>query len=114
MDINLRAVKRVLYHHRTQGKAVEGVHIRGVTDALGVQDHQDAGRRHPAGVVLDPEGRGADPHRAVLHRRGVGGHSRSTLAPEDTPRVSKTRTADLASSIGSKRNATASRSSATG
>ncbi len=25
---------RVLYHHRTQGKAVEGVHIRGVTDAL--------------------------------------------------------------------------------
>ena len=34
MDINLRAVKRVLYHHRTQGKAVEGVHIRGVTDAL--------------------------------------------------------------------------------
>lgn len=26
--------KRVLYHHRTQGKAVEGVHIRGVTDAL--------------------------------------------------------------------------------
>ncbi len=29
-----RAVRRVLYHHRTQGKAVEGVHIRGVTDAL--------------------------------------------------------------------------------
>jgi glycosyltransferase involved in cell wall biosynthesis len=28
------AVRRVLYHHRTQGKAVEGVHIRGVTDAL--------------------------------------------------------------------------------
>jgi glycosyltransferase involved in cell wall biosynthesis len=27
-------VRRVLYHHRTQGKAVEGVHIRGVTDAL--------------------------------------------------------------------------------
>lgn len=27
-------VQRVLYHHRTQGKAVEGVHIRGVTDAL--------------------------------------------------------------------------------
>jgi glycosyltransferase involved in cell wall biosynthesis len=25
---------RVLYHHRTQGKAVEGVHIRGITDAL--------------------------------------------------------------------------------
>lgn len=34
MDTNLRAIKRVLYHHRTQGKAVEGVHIRGVTDAL--------------------------------------------------------------------------------
>lgn len=29
-----RAVRRVLYHHRTQGKAVEGVHIRGITDAL--------------------------------------------------------------------------------
>ena len=28
------AVRRVLYHHRTQGKAVEGVHIRGITDAL--------------------------------------------------------------------------------
>lgn len=28
------AVQRVLYHHRTQGKAVEGVHIRGITDAL--------------------------------------------------------------------------------
>jgi glycosyltransferase involved in cell wall biosynthesis len=27
-------VKRVLYHHRTQGKAVEGVHIRSITDAL--------------------------------------------------------------------------------
>jgi glycosyltransferase involved in cell wall biosynthesis len=27
-------IKRVLYHHRTQGKAVEGVHIRGITDAL--------------------------------------------------------------------------------
>lgn len=27
-------VKRVLYHHRTQGKAVEGVHIRGISDAL--------------------------------------------------------------------------------
>ncbi len=27
-------VKQVLYHHRTQGKAVEGVHIRGITDAL--------------------------------------------------------------------------------
>jgi len=27
-------VQRMLYHHRTQGKAVEGVHIRGITDAL--------------------------------------------------------------------------------
>ena len=26
--------RRVLYHHRTQGKAVEGVHIRGISDAL--------------------------------------------------------------------------------
>lgn len=30
----LAGVRRVLYHHRTQGKAVEGVHIRGITDAL--------------------------------------------------------------------------------
>ncbi|MHC9084457.1 glycosyltransferase family 4 protein [Luteimonas sp. RIT-PG2_3] len=28
------SVRKVLYHHRTQGKAVEGVHIRGITDAL--------------------------------------------------------------------------------
>ncbi len=35
MDQKLsKLVKRVLYHHRTQGKAVEGVHIRGITDAL--------------------------------------------------------------------------------
>ena len=27
-------LNRVLYHHRTQGKAVEGVHIRGVVDGL--------------------------------------------------------------------------------
>jgi glycosyltransferase involved in cell wall biosynthesis len=31
---NGHRVRRVLYHHRTQGKAVEGVHIRGITDAL--------------------------------------------------------------------------------
>jgi glycosyltransferase involved in cell wall biosynthesis len=30
----LQTVHRVLYHHRTQGKAVEGVHIRSITDAL--------------------------------------------------------------------------------
>lgn len=45
-------VRRVLYHHRTQGKAVEGVHIRGITDAL-----------RAAGVAVDiislP---GADPY----------------------------------------------------
>lgn len=35
MDQKLSSlVTRVLYHHRTQGKAVEGVHIRGITDAL--------------------------------------------------------------------------------
>lgn len=28
------SARRVLYHHRTQGKAVEGVHIRGIVDAL--------------------------------------------------------------------------------
>jgi glycosyltransferase involved in cell wall biosynthesis len=33
-------LKRVLYHHRTQGKAVEGVHIRGITDALRVKGTQ--------------------------------------------------------------------------
>lgn len=27
-------IREVLYHHRTQGKAVEGIHIRGVVDAL--------------------------------------------------------------------------------
>jgi glycosyltransferase involved in cell wall biosynthesis len=31
---NSAQVRRVLYHHRTQGKAVEGVHIRGITDGL--------------------------------------------------------------------------------
>lgn len=29
-----KQVQRMLYHHRTQGKAVEGVHIRGITDAM--------------------------------------------------------------------------------
>lgn len=29
-----QAIRRILYHHRTQGKAVEGVHIRSITDAL--------------------------------------------------------------------------------
>ncbi len=32
--MSLDGVDRVLYHHRTQGKAVEGVHIRGIADAL--------------------------------------------------------------------------------
>lgn len=52
--IDLHGVRRVLYHHRTQGKAVEGVHIRGITDAL-----------RAAGVAVDiislP---GADPYAA--------------------------------------------------
>jgi glycosyltransferase involved in cell wall biosynthesis len=34
MTTHAAPFKRVLYHHRTQGKAVEGVHIRGITDAL--------------------------------------------------------------------------------
>jgi glycosyltransferase involved in cell wall biosynthesis len=43
---------RVLYHHRTQGKAVEGVHIRGITDALRAE-----------GVVVDVMSLpGADPY----------------------------------------------------
>jgi glycosyltransferase involved in cell wall biosynthesis len=33
-------LKRVLYHHRTQGKAVEGVHIRAITDALRAEGTQ--------------------------------------------------------------------------
>lgn len=45
-------IKRVLYHHRTQGKAVEGVHIRSIADAMKAE-----------GVVVDilslP---GADPY----------------------------------------------------
>ena len=31
--------RHVLYHHRTQGKAVEGVHIRGIADALRAEGH---------------------------------------------------------------------------
>jgi glycosyltransferase involved in cell wall biosynthesis len=31
---NNRRIRHMLYHHRTQGKAVEGVHIRGITDAM--------------------------------------------------------------------------------
>ena len=45
-------LKRVLYHHRTQGKAVEGVHIRSITDAL-----------RSAGVAVDVMSLpGADPY----------------------------------------------------
>jgi glycosyltransferase involved in cell wall biosynthesis len=33
-DTLSKQVQRMLYHHRTQGKAVEGVHIRGITDAM--------------------------------------------------------------------------------
>lgn len=32
-----QAPPRVLYHHRTQGKAVEGIHIRSIADALRAQ-----------------------------------------------------------------------------
>ena len=34
MEPSESPVHRILYHHRTQGKAVEGIHIRSVTDAL--------------------------------------------------------------------------------
>jgi len=27
-------MKRILYHHRTQGRGVEGVHIRGMVDSF--------------------------------------------------------------------------------
>jgi glycosyltransferase involved in cell wall biosynthesis len=33
-DKLFQSVQRMLYHHRTQGKAVEGVHIRSITDAM--------------------------------------------------------------------------------
>ena len=47
-----KTVKRMLYHHRTQGKAVEGVHIRGITDAM-----------RAAGVPVDVMSLpGADPY----------------------------------------------------
>lgn len=46
------AIGHVVYHHRTQGKAVEGVHIRGIVDAL---------RAEGIGVeVVSPPG--ADPY----------------------------------------------------
>lgn len=49
-------VRKVLYHHRTQGKAVEGVHIRGITDALRAQ-----------GVTVDVLSLpGADPYSAPV------------------------------------------------
>ncbi len=47
-------VQRMLYHHRTQGKAVEGVHIRGITDAMRV-----AGV--PVDIISLP---GADPYKS--------------------------------------------------
>ena len=46
-------LQRVLYHHRTQGKAVEGVHIRGITDALRAKDVE-------VDIISLP---GADPYR---------------------------------------------------
>jgi len=47
-------VGKVLYHHRTQGKAVEGVHIRGITDALRAEGvHVD--------IISLP---GADPYKS--------------------------------------------------
>ena len=46
------SVRRVLYHHRTQGKAVEAVHIRGVVDVL-------RGRGVKVDVMSIP---GADPY----------------------------------------------------
>ena len=44
---------RILYHHRTRGRDVEGVHIRGVVNALRAQGHQ-------VSVVSFP---GADPEQ---------------------------------------------------
>ncbi|HET8765290.1 MAG TPA: glycosyltransferase WbuB, partial [Rhodanobacter sp.] len=44
---------RILYHHRTQGRQVEGVHIRGIVGGL-----RDLG--HEVEIVSFP---GADPER---------------------------------------------------
>ena len=58
---------RIIYHHRTRGRHVEGVHIRGIVDAL-------RGLGHQVTVLSFP---GADPEReqpaAVVH----GGPDRS-------------------------------------
>ena len=34
------AYKRILYHHRTQGQGVEGVHIRGMVEELRNQGYR--------------------------------------------------------------------------
>lgn len=62
---------RILYHHRTQGRQVEGVHIRGVVGAL-------RGLGHQVDILSFP---GADPEREAAvaptpgvppRRRGIG------------------------------------------
>jgi glycosyltransferase involved in cell wall biosynthesis len=56
----------ILYHHRTRGRHVEGVHIRGIVHAL-----RELG--HNVSVMSFP---GADPEREVPETAGTGGRGR--------------------------------------
>ncbi|OOG53673.1 glycosyltransferase family 4 protein [Rhodanobacter sp. C03] len=53
---------RIIYHHRTRGRHVEGVHIRGVVNALRELGHQVT-------VLSFP---GADPEREPVAQKGTG------------------------------------------
>jgi glycosyltransferase involved in cell wall biosynthesis len=55
---------RILYHHRTRGRHVEGVHIRGIVDAL-------RGLGHQVSVLSFP---GADPERETASKNGAAEH----------------------------------------
>lgn len=61
---------RILYHHRTRGRNVEGVHIRGIVQAL-------RGMGHEVEVLSFP---GADPERQVPAGHSAGSRSRGRLA----------------------------------
>lgn len=54
---------RILYHHRTRGRHVEGVHIRGIVDALRELGHEVTVMSFPG---ADPE---QEPTAAEGHRR---------------------------------------------
>jgi len=73
---------KVLYHHRTQGRRVEGVHIRGVANALRELGHEvrvlsfpgaDPESGPSAGSARDPATAGAPPAAADNGGRGLAG-----------------------------------------